>query len=244
MTRRTALFASVTSIVLASLASAQTIPIPAAQQSGITAYLQFGGTANSDGQVYALSPSVGYDFNTHFGMAVGAPVYFIRPSSSTGSTSATGLGDPFLGLHLRYPNEILNFATFLTGMAPVGNSKQGLSTGGATFDWTSHIDHSISRLTPFLEGGFANTTVRACFFVPTPHWDSIRISAVGPVMPRGNSSASARRVTTFCPAEHSRHRSPEFHAFPRIPGNASRSSTTADWAAISESRQLPAAPFF
>jgi len=130
MTRRTALFASVTFIALASLAAAQTMPKPAAQESGITAYLQFGGTTNSDGQVYALNPSVGYDFNSHFGMAVGAPVYFVRPSSSTGSASATGLGDPFLGLHLRYPNEILNFATFLTGTAPVGNSKEGLSTAG------------------------------------------------------------------------------------------------------------------
>jgi len=78
MTRRTALFASVTFIALASLAAAQTMPKPAAQESGITAYLQFGGTTNSDGQVYALNPSVGYDFNSHFGMAVGAPVYFVH----------------------------------------------------------------------------------------------------------------------------------------------------------------------
>jgi hypothetical protein len=162
MTRRTVRFALVTFMALASLAAAQTMPKPAAQESGITAYVQFGGTLNSDGQVYALSPSVGYHFNTHFGMAVGAPVYFVRPSSSSGSTSATGLGDPFLGLHLRYPNQIVNFATFLTGTAPVGNSKEGLSTGRATFDWTSHIDHSISRLTPFLEGGFANCGSRKC----------------------------------------------------------------------------------
>src|SRR5579859_5957806 len=165
MTRRTALFASVTFIALASLAPAQTMPKPAAQESGITAYLQFGGTANSDGQVYALNPSVGYDFNSHFGIAVGAPVYFVRPSSSTGSAPATGLGDPFLGFHLRYPSETLNFATFLTGTAPVGNSKEGLSTGRATFDWTSHIDHSISRLTPFLEAGLANTTPDSSLFL-------------------------------------------------------------------------------
>jgi hypothetical protein len=112
-------------------ADAQTMPKAAARESGITAYLQFGGTANSDGQVYALSPSVGYDFSSHFGIAVGAPIYFIRPSSSIGSTSASGLGDPFLGFHLRYPNEIINFATFLSGTAPVGNSKEGLSTGRA-----------------------------------------------------------------------------------------------------------------
>lgn len=165
MTRRTATFASVTLIALASLAAAQTMPKPAAQQSGLTAYLQFGGTANSDGQVYALSPSAGYDFNSHFGIAVGAPVYFVRPSSSTGSAAASGLGDPFLGLHLQYPNETLNFATFLTGTAPIGNSKEGLSTGRATVDWTSHIDHRISRLTPFLEAGLANTTPDSSLFL-------------------------------------------------------------------------------
>ena len=165
MTRRTVLFASVTFVVFASLAGAQTMPKPAARESGITAYLQFGGTANSDGQVYALSPSIGYEFNSHFGMAVGAPVYFVRPSSSTGSSSATGLGDPFLGVHLKYPNEIINFATFLTGTAPVGNSKEGLSTGRSTFDWTNHIDHSISRLTPFVEAGLSNTTPDSSLFL-------------------------------------------------------------------------------
>jgi hypothetical protein len=166
MTRWTVLLASIPFIALASLAAAQAMSKPAGQESGVTAYLQFGGTANSDGQVYALSPSVGYDFNSHFGMALGAPVYFVRPSSSfTGSTSASGFGDPFLGLHLRYPNEILNFATFLTGTAPVGNSKEGLSTGRATFDWTSQLDHSISRLTPFFEAGLANTTPDSSLFL-------------------------------------------------------------------------------
>ncbi len=139
---------------------------PAARDSGLTAYLQFGGTANSDGQVYALTPSVGYEFTNHFGLAAGAPVYFVRPSSSSsGSTSASGLGDPFLGLHLRYPNETLNFATFLTGTAPIGNSKEGLSTGRATIDWTSHIDHRIGRLTPFVEAGLANTTPDSSLFL-------------------------------------------------------------------------------
>jgi hypothetical protein len=209
MTRRTVLFATVTCIVLASLADAQTMPKAAARESGITAYLQFGGTANSDGQVYALSPSVGYDFSSHFGIAVGAPIYFIRPSSSIGSTSASGLGDPFLGFHLRYPNEIINFATFLSGTAPVGNSKEGLSTGRATFDWTSHIDHRISRLTPFFEGGFANTTPDSSLFL-RPYttlgfnthfrggasyaaWKFVSIGASGyDILPRGQQTIFSR----------------------------------------------------
>jgi hypothetical protein len=75
------------------------------------------------------------------------------------------LGDPYLALHLRYPNPVLNFATVLTGTAPIGNSKEGLSTGRATFDWTGRVDHSISRLTPFVEAGIANTTPDSSLFL-------------------------------------------------------------------------------
>lgn len=158
MAGRTPLFASFIFIIVTGIATAQNATRPAAAESGITAYLQFGATANSDGAIYDLNPSIGYDFNPHFGLALGAPVYFIRPAASTGSSAGSGLGDPYLAFHLRYPNEMLNFATLLTGTAPVGNSKEGLSTGRATFDWTSRIDHSISKLTPFVEAGIANTT--------------------------------------------------------------------------------------
>jgi hypothetical protein len=165
MTRRTPVFATVIITIVASLAAAQNSPKPAAEESGITAYMQFGGTANSDGAIYELNSSVGYDFNSHLGLAIGAPIYFIRPAASTGSNSATGLGDPYLALHLRYPNPMLNFATVLTGTAPIANSKEGLSTGRATFDWTGRIDHSISRLTPFVEVGIANTTPDSSLFL-------------------------------------------------------------------------------
>jgi hypothetical protein len=158
MARRTRLFASVIIPILTGFASSQNLPKPAASESGITVYVQFGGTANSDGAIYDLNPSIGYDFNSHFGMSVGAPIYFLRPAASTGSSSASGLGDPYLALHLRYPNPTLNFATLITGTVPVGNSKEGLSTGRATFDWTGRVDRSISRVTPFLEAGIANTT--------------------------------------------------------------------------------------
>jgi hypothetical protein len=166
MTRRTPASAIVVILLMhAGLAAAQTSAKPAAEESGITSYVQFGGTANSDGQIYALNSNVGYDFNSHFGLAVGAPFYFVRPSPSTGTTSANGLGDPYLTLHLRYPGPLLNFASVLTGAAPLGNSKEGLSTGRATFDWTNRIDHSISRLTPFVEVGIANTTSDSNLFL-------------------------------------------------------------------------------
>jgi hypothetical protein len=164
MTRRTPLFAMVI-ISMVSPTAAQTSPKPAARENGITAYVQFGGTANSDGQIYELNSNVGYDFTPHFGLAVGAPFYFVRPSAATGTASANGLGDPYLTLHLRYPGPTLNFASVLTGSAPVGNSKQGLSTGRATFDWSNRVDHAISRLTPFVEVGIANTTPDSSLFL-------------------------------------------------------------------------------
>jgi hypothetical protein len=165
MTRQSTLLASVIVTIIAGFASAQNSAKPAAHEGGVTAYLQFGGTANSDGAIYQLNSNIGYDFNSHFGFAVGAPVYFIRPAASTGTSSATGLGDPYFALHLRYPNPMLNFATVLTGAVPIGNSKEGLSTGRATFDWTGHIDHSISRLTPFIEAGIANTAADSSLYL-------------------------------------------------------------------------------
>ena len=131
----------------------------------MTSYVEFGGTADSDGQIYEVNSNVGYDFNSHFGVAVGTPVYFVRPSSASGGTSSSGLGDPYLTLHLKYPGPALNFSSALTGAAPVGDSKKGLSTGRATFDWTNHFDHAISNLTPFVEVGIANTTQNSRLFL-------------------------------------------------------------------------------
>jgi hypothetical protein len=127
--------------------------------------VEFGGTADADGQIYEVNTNVGYDFNPHFGLAVGAPIYFVRPSSTTGGTSTNGLGNPYLALHLKYPTSALNFSSALTGAAPLGDSKKGLSTGRATFDLTNHVDHSFSQLTPFVELGIANTTPDSRLFL-------------------------------------------------------------------------------
>lgn len=151
---------------LAASVCAQTLPQAAAHDStGFTAFAAFGGTANSEGQVYDLVGSVGYDFTSHFGTDVGVPFYFIRASSSAGGGSTNGIGDPFVDLHLKFPNELVNFGSKLTGFAPLGDSSKGLSTGRATFDWTNHFDHSFSSLTPFVNIGIANTTVSTPMFV-------------------------------------------------------------------------------
>lgn len=157
-------------LALVSMAAAQSAPAaPSQGDTGFTSYVEFDGTSNAVGQVYRLNSSVGYSFTQHFGVDVGVPVYFVRPSSSltgtTGSTSSNGLGNPFLDLRLKFLNPAVNFGSVLTGYAPAGDSKLGLSTGRATFDWTNHFDHSFDNLTPFFEAGLSNTVADTQLFL-------------------------------------------------------------------------------
>jgi len=99
-------------------------------------------------------------------MDVGVPVYFVNASSSTTSaTSGSGVGNPFVDLRWKYLRPAVNLASVVTGSAPLGDSKLGLSTGRATFDWTNRFDRSFSQLKPFLEAGFSNTASDSRLFV-------------------------------------------------------------------------------
>lgn len=153
-------------LVLASVATAQSVPAaPSQSNTGFTSYVEFDGTSNAEGQVYRLNSSLGYSFTEHFGVDVGAPIYFVRPSSSTGGASGNGLGNPYVDVRLKFLNPAVNFGSVLTGYAPAGDSKLGLSTGRATFDWTNHFDHSFNHLTPFLEAGLSNTVADTQLFL-------------------------------------------------------------------------------
>ena len=134
-------------------------------ETGFTSYVEFGGSANSLGQVYELDSSVGYSFTPHFGMDFGIPIYFVNASSSSGSTSSSGVGNPSVDLRWKYPHPSINYATVLTGSAPLGDKTLGLSTGHATFDWTNHFDHAFNLVVPFAEAGFSNTTSDSRLFV-------------------------------------------------------------------------------
>jgi hypothetical protein len=226
MKRQTLLPAIV--IVIAALvgtSKAQTGAPPAAQdETGFTSYLEFGGTHNADGQIYDLTTSVGYNFSKHFGMDVGLPIYFVHPSSTTGGTSSNGIGNPFADAHVRWFSPVVNFGSTLTGFAPVANSKKGLSTGRGTFDWTNHIDHSFSNLTPFGELGFSNTIADSRLFL-RPYttlgfnthfqlgakydiWKFFSVGASGyDIMPTGQQTVFSRVVSgsaNTSPASHGR----------------------------------------
>ena len=86
-------------VTLAGAAGAQSVPKPALKNdTGFTSYAAFEGTSDGDGQVYALNPSIGYNFSRHFGMNLGVPFYFVSASSSLGGTSSNGIGNPSLDL--------------------------------------------------------------------------------------------------------------------------------------------------
>jgi hypothetical protein len=166
MNRQTVLPAVLVVIAALGTASAQTAAPPAAHgETGFTAYAEFGGTSNADGQIYELNTSAGYNFSRHLGMDVGIPIYFVRPSATTGGTSSHGLGNPFVDARLRFLNPVVNFSSVLTGAAPLADSKKGFSTGRGTFDWTNHFDRTFSNLTPFGEVGIANTITDSRLFL-------------------------------------------------------------------------------
>jgi len=205
----TILLVSIASIFFTPAALSQAKPA-APDNIGWTSYVAFGGTANSLGQVYELSSSVGYTFTDHFGMDVGVPVYFVNASSSTtGATSGSGVGNPSVDLRWKYLRPVVNYASVLTGSAPIGDKTLGLSTGHATFDWTNHIDRSFNKVTPFGEAGFSNTTADSRLYV-RPYttfglnthfrggaevnvWKSVGLgAAVYDILPFGNQTVYSR----------------------------------------------------
>src|SRR6266851_4767838 len=209
--------------LLAASALAQAKPA-AQDDTGHTSYVEVGGTSNSHGQVYELQSNIGYTFTKHFGMDLGVPVYFVNASSSTtGGTSGSGVGNPSVDLRWKYLHPAVNFASVVTGSAPLGDSKLGLSTGRATFDWTNRFDRMFSRVTPFLEAGLSNTTSDSRLFV-RPYttlglnthfrggaevdvWKSLSVGAAGyDILPFGNQTffSRATRKQTIGPADIAR----------------------------------------
>lgn len=143
---------------------AQSLPNAAGNEKGLVFYEAFEGDSNSDGRVMILSSSVAYHFNSHFSAGIGIPIYFDQATSTAGTTTSSGIGNVFGTVRAAWKNRLLNYATLLTGAAPSGDTKKGLSTGHATFDWDNRIDHDISVFTPFVDAGVANSIMDTRFF--------------------------------------------------------------------------------
>jgi len=147
-------------------AMAQNQPQPEFQK-GFTGFESFQGSLNSDSKMFKLDSNAGYDFNKHFGLFAGMPLYFANTQTVTtqvnGNTTTTtqnvtnnGFGNAYFGLAMRAPNKTLDYSSTLTFAAPTGSTSKGFSSGRANADWTNRFEHAFNRLTPFFEGGLSN----------------------------------------------------------------------------------------
>lgn len=134
---------------------------PAAKEDryvGPTMNTSFDGSVDSGSQVYDWTTSAGYIFNRHFSASFGAPLYFVRGTTATGTTtSSTGIGNVFGQLQLTFKNPALNYGSAFTVAAPTGDSSKGRSTGSVTFDWTNQFAREFGRWTPFASAGVGNS---------------------------------------------------------------------------------------
>lgn len=134
---------------------------------GLTWYESVMGTSSSLGTVTRVDSTIGYNFNQHFGVDVGAPLLFVNASSTTATTyqSASGIGDVYTDLRFTLPNHAVNFISTIRATAPTGSTQNGFSTGRATADWNNHFDRTFGRTTPFADVGIANTVPDTAYFV-------------------------------------------------------------------------------
>ena len=161
------------------LAQAQTQPSTDSRtqvdsEKGVTGFETFQGTINSDSRIYKLDSNLGWDFNKHFGVFAGVPVYVtnVPRSTTTNGTTTTantsqtnsGIGNAYLGFILKAPNPILDYASSVTAYAPTGSVAKGFSTGRVGVDWTNRFEHTFHGLTPFFVGGLSNTVPDSVFF--------------------------------------------------------------------------------
>ncbi len=167
------LFSALLLLLAGGNLAAQSPGKPLAEEKGYTLYEQFQGSSNTLGQVMKFDTSAGYNFSRFWGMDFGIPVYVARASATSTSISTTttsvssgnGIGDAYADLRLTVDNPLLNFASTLIGRAPTGNTRLGMSTGRATFEWDNHFDRSFSGLRPFANVGVANSISDTHFFV-------------------------------------------------------------------------------
>jgi hypothetical protein len=128
------------------------------EQQGFTWTEIYEGSGNSDGFITDINSTVGYIFGKHFSVDMGVPYLFIEPSTSkTGTTSASGLGNPYLGLRYSAKGSALDFSTSLNSAIPTASTTEGLSTGHVTVDWSNHFAHGFDPFTPFVDLGLGNS---------------------------------------------------------------------------------------
>jgi hypothetical protein len=129
-----------------------------AGQNGFTWTETYEGSGNSDGFITDINSTVGYTFGKHFAMDMGVPYLFFQPSTSkTSATSASGMGNPSLGLTYSAKGPAFHFSTSLNSAIPTASTAKGLSTGHVTVDSSNHFAREFDLFTPFVDVGLANS---------------------------------------------------------------------------------------
>lgn len=129
---------------------------------GWTLGVQFEGSTSSDGSIYDLGTSAGYNLSRHFGVDLSVPYYFVGTPTSIKSknpqgVSGNGVGDVGADLKWLYPASGLTYGSTVHLAAPSGDKKKGFSVGHATWDWTNHLEHGFDSFTPFVDAGVGNS---------------------------------------------------------------------------------------
>ena len=134
---------------------------------GFTEIESFQGTVNKNENLLKLDSTLGWDFNKHFGVFAGVPIYFVHVASTTTTTggvttttpssSNNGIGNFYAGLAFRAPNPAIDYSSALTAGAPTADTKKGFSSGRASIDWDNRFEHAFGPFTPFLDAGLGNT---------------------------------------------------------------------------------------
>ncbi len=113
------------------------------------------------GDMFTVNALGSYNYSDHFGVDVGLPFHFTRDPSFLSNSTLTpwwnkGVGMPYA--RARYMRGIsrVNYATMVSGYAPVGSYKDGLNTGRVGVDWFNHVDVPIGKLSPFGSVDLAN----------------------------------------------------------------------------------------
>ena len=156
------LVAIVSPSLLAVPAVCQAIPQGTAkkgvEQQGFRWTEAYEGSGNSDGFVTDLNSTFGYGFGKHFAVLMGVPYSFVAPATSkTGTTSASGMGNPYLGFRYSAKGSALDFSTGVNSAIPMASTTKGFSTGHVTVDWSNHFAHEFDLFTPFLDCGLSNS---------------------------------------------------------------------------------------
>ena len=136
---------------------------------GWTLGVRFEGSTNSDGNVFDLGTGAGYNFSHHFGVDLTVPYYFVGTPTSIKTknpqaVSGDGVGDFGADLKWLYPRQILTYASTVHLGAPTGDTKKGLSTGHATWNWANHFEHGWGNFTPFIDAGVGNSIMDTRYF--------------------------------------------------------------------------------